>query len=44
VNLDVGYETASQFNREDRRLFGNPPARDAAQVRMQPRLLRRCLG
>ncbi len=33
VSLDVGYESASQFNREYRRLFGTPPARDAAQVR-----------
>ena len=30
VSLDVGYESASQFNREYRRLFGTPPARDAA--------------
>jgi AraC-like DNA-binding protein len=35
VSLDVGYESASQFNREYRRLFGNPPGRDAAQVRRQ---------
>jgi len=33
VSLDVGYESASQFSREYRRLFGTPPARDAAQVR-----------
>jgi AraC-like DNA-binding protein len=33
VSGDVGYESASQFNREYRRLFGTPPARDAAQVR-----------
>jgi|SRR6202163_474596 AraC-like DNA-binding protein len=33
VGLDVGYESASQFNREYRRLFGTPPGRDAAQVR-----------
>jgi len=25
VSLDVGYESASQFNREYRRLFGDPP-------------------
>jgi len=36
VSLDVGYESASQFNREYRRLFGNPPGRDAAQLRRQP--------
>jgi AraC-like DNA-binding protein len=35
VSLDVGYESASQFNREYRRLFGKPPGRDAAQVRGQ---------
>jgi AraC-like DNA-binding protein len=33
VSLDVGYESSSQFNREYRRLFGQPPARDAAHVR-----------
>jgi AraC-like DNA-binding protein len=33
VSLDVGYESTSQFNREYRRLFGRPPARDAAEVR-----------
>jgi AraC-like DNA-binding protein len=36
VSLDVGYVSASQFNREYRRLFGRPPGRDAAQVRKQP--------
>lgn len=35
VSLDVGYESASQFSREYRRLFGSPPARDAAQMRRQ---------
>ncbi len=30
VSFDVGYESASQFNREYRRLFGNPPGRDRA--------------
>ncbi len=29
----VGYESASQFNREYSRLFGLPPARDAARFR-----------
>lgn len=29
----VGYESASQFNREYRRLFGAPPRRDVAKLR-----------
>ena len=29
----VGYESASQFNREYARLFGLPPARDAARFK-----------
>jgi transcriptional regulator GlxA family with amidase domain len=29
----VGYESASQFSREYARLFGAPPARDAARLR-----------
>jgi len=29
----VGYESPSQFSREYRRLFGNPPARDVARLR-----------
>jgi transcriptional regulator GlxA family with amidase domain len=29
----VGYASASQFNREYSRLFGEPPRRDAEQVR-----------
>ena len=33
VGFDVGYESASQFSREYRRLFGAPPRRDAAQAR-----------
>ena len=33
VSFDVGYESASQFTREYRRMFGAPPARDAAQAR-----------
>jgi transcriptional regulator GlxA family with amidase domain len=28
----VGYTSASQFNREYRRLFGTPPGRDAVQL------------
>lgn len=31
--LRVGYESASQFNREYRRHFGDPPARDIARLR-----------
>jgi AraC-like DNA-binding protein len=34
--LRVGYESATQFNREYRRLFGNPPMRDIAALREQP--------
>ena len=33
VSFDVGYESASQFSREYRRMFGAPPGRDAAQAR-----------
>lgn len=33
VGFDVGYQSASQFSREYRRLFGAPPGRDAARVR-----------
>ena len=33
VSFDVGYESASQFSREYRRLFGAPPARDVAEAR-----------
>jgi AraC-like DNA-binding protein len=29
----VGYQSTSQFNREYRRLFGTPPAQDAARLR-----------
>jgi len=29
----VGYDSASQFSREYRRLFGAPPARDAHRIR-----------
>jgi len=29
----VGYESASQFNRDYRRLFGQPPRRDASAIR-----------
>ena len=34
----VGYESASQFSREYRRQFGEPPARDVARLRTSPEL------
>lgn len=30
----VGYESASQFNREYKREFGNPPQRDVDRMRV----------
>jgi AraC-like DNA-binding protein len=33
---EVGYESPSQFSREYRRLFGNPPARDIARLKDVP--------
>jgi AraC-like DNA-binding protein len=33
VAFEVGYESASQFNREYSRLFGQPPIRDVRQLR-----------
>lgn len=33
VAFAVGYESASQFSREYTRMFGTPPARDAARLR-----------
>ena len=33
VGFSVGYESPSQFSREYRRLFGNPPGRDLARFR-----------
>jgi transcriptional regulator GlxA family with amidase domain len=30
--FEVGYESATQFSREYARLFGLPPARDAARI------------
>jgi transcriptional regulator GlxA family with amidase domain len=35
VGYDVGYDSASQFNREYRRQFGLPPGRDAARLRAE---------
>jgi AraC-like DNA-binding protein len=36
VGFDVGYESASQFSREYRRMFGAPPVRDTARARQGP--------
>lgn len=36
IAFTVGYESASQFSREYARLFGMPPARDAARFRSTP--------
>jgi transcriptional regulator GlxA family with amidase domain len=33
IGYRVGYDSASQFNREYRRKFGLPPGRDAARLR-----------
>ena len=33
ISFDVGYESASQFSREYRRLFGAPPVQDTRQAR-----------
>ena len=33
VAFDVGYESAAQFNREYRRLFGAPPGQDTTRLR-----------
>jgi AraC-like DNA-binding protein len=35
VAFSVGYESASQFNREYSRLFGLPPIRDIRSLRSQ---------
>ena len=35
---DVGYESPSQFSREYRRLFGQPPAADIARLKQSPGL------
>lgn len=37
IGQSVGYESASQFSREYRRLFGVPPAADAARLRSEVR-------
>jgi AraC-like DNA-binding protein len=36
VGFAVGYESASQFSREYRRMFGLPPAQDAARLQQVP--------
>jgi AraC-like DNA-binding protein len=36
--FQVGYESPSQFSREYRRLFGEPPARDIGRLRASPEL------
>lgn len=36
--FQVGYESPSQFSREYRRQFGEPPARDIARLRASPEL------
>jgi len=36
IAYTVGYESASQFNREYARLFGLPSVRDAARFKMPP--------
>lgn len=33
IGYSIGYESASQFNRDYRRLFGLPPGRDGAAIR-----------
>lgn len=36
AGYQVGYEDASHFNREYKRLFGDPPMRDVARLRIAP--------
>jgi AraC-like DNA-binding protein len=36
VGFAVGYESASQFNREYRRMFGRPPGQDAQRLQRVP--------
>jgi len=36
VGYTVGYSSAWQLNRELRRLFGEPPGRDAERMRREP--------
>jgi AraC-like DNA-binding protein len=39
IGFAVGYESSSQFSREYARMFGQPPARDAARLRIQGSLV-----
>jgi AraC-like DNA-binding protein len=39
AGFEAGYESASQFSREYRRLFGLPPARDMVRLRAHPELM-----
>ncbi|SMH30798.1 AraC family transcriptional regulator [Azospirillum agricola] len=39
AGFNVGYDSPSQFSREYRRLFGEPPMRDAARLHASPGLL-----
>jgi len=39
--FEVGYESVSQFNREYRRLFGQPPMRDVREHRNQDAAFRK---
>lgn len=39
AGFNVGYDSPSQFSREYRRLFGEPPMRDAVRLRSAPGLL-----
>lgn len=41
VGFAVGYESASQFNREYRRLYGLPPGQDALRLALVPASARR---
>jgi AraC-like DNA-binding protein len=41
IGYRVGYDSASQFNREYRRKFGLPPGRDAARLRAEATLAKR---
>jgi AraC-like DNA-binding protein len=34
----VGYDSPSQFSREYRRLFGEPPVRDISRLRAAPKI------
>lgn len=38
AGFQVGYGSPSQFSRDYRRVFGAPPARDAARLRGDPAL------